>query len=134
MRWLALDLGKKRIGVAASDPMGKLAFALKVLDAHSFRKDIEIITNLIRQENAEGVVVGLPRRLNGSEGGEAQRARVYAQALEKVTGLPIVLWDERLSTVAAERARREAGKKHSDNIDAQAAAFILQNYLDSREG
>ncbi|MBI2846170.1 MAG: Holliday junction resolvase RuvX [Chloroflexi bacterium] len=133
MRWLGLDLGRRRIGVAASDPLGKLAFALGVVTSRSWKEDLESIAKIAREEKAEGIVVGLPRQMNGSEGTEAQRARKYAQELENVTGLPVVLWDERLSTVAAERGKKEAGKRGAGNIDAHAAAIILQNYLDSRE-
>lgn len=130
MRWLGLDLGSKRIGVAASDPLGKLAFALKVVSSRSLREDVEGIAALAREGGAEGIVVGLPLRLTGDEGPQARRARNFAGELEKATGLAVVLWDERLSTVAAERARREA-RVRSAEIDAQAAAIILQNYLDS---
>lgn len=130
MRWLGLDLGSKRIGVAASDPLGKLAFALKVISSRSLREDVEGIAALAREGGAEGIVVGLPLRLTGDEGPQARRARNFAGELEKATGLAVVLWDERLSTVAAERARREA-RVRSAEIDAQAAAIILQNYLDS---
>lgn len=130
MRWLGLDLGSKRIGVAASDPLGKLAFALKVVSSRSLREDVEGIAALAREGGAEGIVVGLPLRLTGDEGPQARRARNFAGELEKATGLAVVLWDERLSTVAAERSRREA-RVRSAEIDAQAAAIILQNYLDS---
>lgn len=130
MRWLGLDLGSKRIGVAASDPLGKLAFALKVISSRSLREDVEGIAALAREGGAEGIVVGLPLRLTGDEGPQARRARNFAGELEKATGLAVVLWDERLSTVAAERSRREA-RVRSAEIDAQAAAIILQNYLDS---
>lgn len=130
MRWLGVDLGRRRIGLATSDTSGKVAFALRVMESRSLANDIESLTALAREQGVEGIVVGLPRHMDGTEGSEAKQAREYAQALEKATGLPTVLWDERLTTVVAERARREAGKKRA-TVDALAAALILQNYLDS---
>jgi putative Holliday junction resolvase len=155
MRSLGLDVGDKRTGVAISDPQGILATPLTVLASEDEDDLINEIFNLVEQYKAERVVVGLPRRLNGELGKQAGKVTVFADKLSwrskqsNLNQLDVQLWDERLSTKAAERLKMEAGgkgsklgfkakrgaKNHSFSVkaelDAMAAAFILQGFLDS---
>ena len=136
MRVLALDLGSKRIGVAVSDRTGTVASPLVVLErtgsrAHDHRR----ITELVRDEEAELVVVGMPWSLSGRRGRAAEGARAEAQALATVVGVPVDTYDERFSTVTAERALAEMdvrGPARRKVVDKVAAAVILQGYLDAR--
>lgn len=138
MRALGLDLGSKRIGVAVSDRSGVVASPLTVLErSGSRRRDHERIVALIREEEAEVLVVGLPRSLSGAEGPAARGARDEAEALATVAGVPVETWDERLTTVTAERALRDGGfrggaKARRQVVDKVAAAIILQSWLDAR--
>ncbi|MBM3156817.1 MAG: Holliday junction resolvase RuvX [Chloroflexi bacterium] len=134
---MGLDIGEKRIGVALSDPMGIIASALTVIERTTDDAAIKQIIELARQNEVERIVVGLPRSLDGSIGKQAQAVQAFVELLKAHTELPIVTWDERLSTVAAERALLEAGTKRDKrkkHRDAVAAAFILQGYLDSQKG
>jgi len=133
---LALDLGSKRIGVAVSDLTGTIASPLTVLHrSRSRRHDHDAIARLVRDEEAERVVVGLPLSLSGAEGPAARAARAEARALSTVVGVPIETFDERLSTVTAERALAEGnvrGPARRQVVDKVAAAVFLQAYLDRR--
>ena len=135
-RVIGLDIGEKRIGVALSDPLWIMASALTVIERKTDDAAIKQIIDLACENEVERIVVGLPRSLDGSLGTQAQRVQSFVESLKRQTQLPIDTWDERLSTVAAERMMIEAGtkrdkrKKHRDSL---AAAFILQGYLD-REG
>ena len=155
MRSLGLDVGDKRTGVAISDPQGILATPLTVLVSNEENALINEIIKLVEQYKAERIVVGLPRRLNGELGKQAGKVTVFADKLSwrakqsNLNQLDVQLWDERLSTKAAERLKTEAGgkgsklrsrakrgaKNHSFSVkaevDAIAAAFILQGFLDS---
>lgn len=136
MRIIGLDLGTKRIGIALSDPQAVIAFPLTVLERTSEAKDLEEISRLVQEHGVERVVVGLPRSLDGSLGKEAARVQSFIDKLSRHLPSPVESWDERLSTVAAERQMTEAGKKRAQKKaerDAQAAAFMLQGYLDSRQ-
>lgn len=137
MRWMGLDIGQRRIGVALSDPLELFAQGHSVLERqNSPARDLEALTEIIGREKVEGIVVGLPKNLNGTEGVMAERIREFGRKLEQATGLPLVFWDERLSTVAAERVLLEADlsrKKRKEKIDQVAAVLILQNYLDYRK-
>ncbi len=137
MRWMGLDVGQRRIGIALSDPLEFFAQGHSVLERHnSLARDLESLTEIISAEMVEGIVVGLPKNLNGTEGVMAEKIREFGGKLERKTGLPLVLWDERLSTVAAEKVLLEADlsrKKRKQKIDQVAAVFILQNYLDFRK-
>jgi len=137
MRWMGLDVGQRRIGIALSDPLEFFAQGHSVLERHnSLAHDLETLTEIISVEMVEGVVVGLPKNLNGTEGVMAEKIREFGGKLERKTGLPLVYWDERLSTVAAERVLLEADlsrKKRKQKIDQVAAVLILQNYLDFRK-
>lgn len=132
MRLMGLDLGERRIGVAVSDPSQVLARGIAVIERRSVEKDLEAIAGLAEEYEAEAIVVGFPRRLNGTAGKEAKKAEAFAAQIEAHLELPVILWDERLSTVRAARALAEGGKrKRRLGIDAVAAVVILQDYLDS---
>lgn len=137
MRWMGLDVGQRRIGIAISDPLELFAQGHSVLERYdSLGRDLQRLTEIIAAETVEGIVVGLPKNLNGTEGVMAEKIRDFGAKLEQKTGLPLVFWDERLSTVAAERVLLEADlsrKKRKQKIDQVAAVFILQNYLDFRK-
>lgn len=136
MRVLALDVGEKRIGVAISDLSQSLARSLKVVQRGSRQEDFATVARLVEEYEVEKVVVGYPRSLDGMAGAQAERVERYAVGLTESLTVPVLLWDERFSTVSAERLMREAGlrsKKKRERIDAVAAAVILQDYLDSRQ-
>lgn len=136
MRWMGLDIGLRRIGIAISDPLELFAQGHSVLERQKIERDLETLTQIIAAEMVEGIVVGLPKNLNGTEGVMAEKIRDFGERLQKKTGMPLVFWDERLSTVAAERALLEADlsrKKRKQKIDQVAAVLILQNYLDFRK-
>ena len=135
MRILALDVGEKRIGVAISDPLGLTARGLVVLQRSSKEKDFAAIAALVQEHQAERVIVGYPLSLDGSAGPQAQRIAHYAEALAQALEVPVELWDERLSTVDAERVLRETGvsrRRRKQRVDAVAAAAILQSYLEAQ--
>jgi len=136
MRWMGLDIGLRRIGIAISDPLELFAQGHSVLERQKIERDLETLTQIIAAEMVEGIVVGLPKNLNGTEGVMAEKIRDFGERLQKKTGMPLVFWDERLSTVAAERVLLEADlsrKKRKQKIDQVAAVLILQNYLDFRK-
>lgn len=133
-RILALDFGERRIGVAVSS--GELASPLQVIHRKSRKKDVETIVSLVERERAELVVVGLPLDSRGEKGSQARKAISFARRLAASLKVPVVLWDERLTTVEAESLLRDAGKssgRRRDIIDAAAAAVILQSYLNASE-
>jgi putative holliday junction resolvase len=133
LRFLGVDLGDRRIGVALSDPEGWLASGLTVLYRTSLDRDLAALGDLIRQHGAEAVVLGLPRRLDGSLGPQAQKTLAFGQALQRRLSVEIIYWDERLTTADAELAMIEAGvsrAKRKKKVDLVAAAIILQSYLD----
>ena len=130
---MALDLGEKRIGVAVSDETRLIARSYGVIKRSSRAADYAKYQNIIAQENITLLVVGLPVMLDGKEGSKAKWTRDYAGELAEQIDIPLVFFDEALSTVEAEasmRARNIRGKKARAQVDAVAAAFILQNYLD----
>jgi len=133
-RVLAVDPGTRRVGVAVSDPTGTIAQPLTSVPAEPAATLVARLSALAREREAERVVVGLPRRMDGGMGPEAKAARALADDLRRATGLPVALVDERLTSVAAERALLAGGasrarrKQLSDQV---AAALILQAYLDS---
>ena len=135
MRVLALDLGAKRIGVAISDPTGTIAGTLTVLVRRSRARDLAAIAELLQREGAERIVVGLPISLNGTMGPQARAALRFSEELAKGFQVPVETWDERFSTVEAQRILQAQGVKAKDQrrrIDATAAAVILQEYLDTQ--
>jgi len=134
VRMLGLDVGEKRIGVALSDPLGIMASALTVIESKSEVDAIEQVIALAREHEAERIVIGLPRSLDGSLGSQARKVQAFADSLAECTEIPVLTWDERFSTVEAERALVEAGMKRDKRkkrLDSVAAALILQGYLDS---
>ena len=137
MRIMGLDYGSKTVGVAISDPLGITAQAIETIcrkDENKLRKTWARIETLIEEYKVERIVLGLPKHMNNDIGDRAERSLEFGKMLSRRTGLEVVMWDERLTTVEAERTlienkvRREDRKKYIDKI---AAVFILQGYLDS---
>ncbi len=131
MTILGLDVGEKRIGVALAE--GLLTIPLTVIDRRVEETDMELIMALVEEYRAERIVVGLPRLMNGNIGTQAEEILSFSGALAEHVDIPVDTWDERLSTVTAERLLIDAGmkrKKRKGKIDAMAAAIILQAYLD----
>lgn len=134
-RVMALDLGEKRIGVALSDENRLLARGYRVLKRSSRLADFEKIQRIVDEQRVTLLIVGLPIPLSGEEGSKAAWVRDYAGQLADRLPIKVKLWDESLSTVDAEaslRARGKRGKEQRERIDAVAAAFILQSYLDAQ--
>ena len=130
-RILGVDFGRARIGIAVSDELGMLAHPVKTIPAS--RDAAKQIAEIVREKNAERVVVGLPRHMNGSVGESAGEALAFAEELRKLLPCEVVTWDERLTTIAANRALRDGGRKTRDSrnvVDQVAAQMILQGYLD----
>ena len=128
-----LDLGDKTIGFAVSDLRRQVATPLLVIRRTKFTEDAARLLALLAERNLAGIVLGLPLNMDGSEGPRVQSTRAFARNLIRLTDLPITYWDERLSTVAAERALLEADtsrKRRSQVIDQVAAGYILQGALD----
>ena len=128
-----LDLGDKTIGVALSDLRRKVATPIEVIRREKFTIDAGRLLTLLEARGAAGIVLGLPLNMDGSVGPRVQATQAFARNLEKLTALPISYWDERLSTVAAERALLEADtsrKRRKEVIDQVAAGYILQGVLD----
>jgi putative holliday junction resolvase len=133
MRILAIDYGSQRIGLALSDPTGTLARPLPFLPAKGDPKLAREIAALAEKEQVQLILLGLPRHMNGSLGEAAEKVQAFAAALGQATALPIKLIDERLSTVQASRQLHEAGRNsraQRTRIDSEAAAVLLQGYLD----
>lgn len=136
MRILGLDFGSKRIGVAISDSLGITAQGLDVIEKGEGEEAIEYIKGVVAREGISEIVVGLPLNMNGSHGPKAQEAEAFAASLREKLGLPVRLWDERLSTMEVERvmiaggASRNKRKKKKDKLAAQV---ILQSYLGARK-
>lgn len=140
MRTLGIDWGEARIGLATSDPSGIIASPRGTVAEKDKGAQITRVVSLISELEVERIVVGMPLELDGTEGPMAQMAGRYASKLEEVTGLPVIRWDERLSSAAAERAiremgggRRRKGKRDKGQVDAIAACLLLQSFLDSPE-
>jgi len=134
MRILGLDIGDKRVGVAVSDPEEVIASPLTVITRDSDSVTIDTIVRLVGQYDVKRIVVGLPYSLDGSLGIQASKVKDFVDELSQSTSAGIELRDERLSTVAVERLLRGAGNKKArekSHLDAAAAAYILQGYLDS---
>ncbi|QOL79692.1 Holliday junction resolvase RuvX [Pseudooceanicola spongiae] len=134
MRAIAgLDLGEKTIGVAVSDTFLGIATPLETIRRRKFTLDAEALLEILAKRNIGGIVMGLPRNMDGSEGPRCQSTRAFARNLARLTEIPISYWDERLSTVAAERALLEADtsrRRRAEVIDHVAASYILQGALD----
>ena len=135
-RVMALDVGTKRIGVAVSDEIGMLAQGRGYISRFSDKKAVEEVRMTAEKEQVRGVVVGFPINMDGTIGERARDARKFAEQVKDATGVPVTLWDERLSTKEAERVMISADvsrKKRKEVIDKVAAQIILQGYLDSEE-
>jgi putative Holliday junction resolvase len=133
-RLLGLDIGSKTVGLALSDVSRAIATPLETLRRGKFRDDAQWLLKLVAEHDVGALVLGLPVNMDGSEGPRCQSVRQFAANLLAVTDLDICFWDERLSTVAAERAMLEADmsrKKRAENVDKIAAAYILQGLLDN---
>lgn len=136
MRYLALDVGDARIGVALSDETATLASGLATLQRKGPRKDLRAVAELVRQHEVGEVVVGLPRRLDGSLGPQAEKVLAFMDDLRPVAKVPVVPWDERFTSVVAQQALIEAQVSRRERkavVDKVAAILILQNYLDYRK-
>jgi putative Holliday junction resolvase len=130
---IGLDLGTKTIGIAVSDTFLSVATPLETIKREKFSIDAEAVIAIIKARGIAGMVLGLPRNMDGSEGPRCQATRAFARNFERLHDMPIAFWDERLSTVAAEKALLEADttrKRRSEVIDHVAAAYILQGTLD----
>lgn len=137
MRVLAVDPGSKRVGLALSDPTATIAQPLATIDAEPRETLAGRLAELARQHEATRIVVGLPRRLDGSRGPEAKAAQELGDQLRKASGLPIELVDERLTTALAERSLISTGMRRGrrrKTIDQVAATLLLQSHLDSKSG
>ncbi len=135
MRLMGLDVGDKRIGIALSDEGFVIASPKETLERRGNRKDIAHLLDLAQREDVSEILVGMPLSLNGSEGPQAQKVGRFIEALKAETDIPVTTWDERLTTVSAERALLEGDVSRATRkktIDRVAAALILQGYLDSK--
>lgn len=135
-RVLGIDLGERRIGLAVSDELGFTAQGLPTLSRLSFEEDLAALGEIIRTYAVREVVIGCPRNMDGTLGEEAEKASAFAQKLEQAFGVRTVLWDERLTTRAAERFLIEANmrrRKRRQVVDQVAAILILQGFLDAGE-
>ncbi len=135
MRILAVDYGLRRVGLAVSDEQGFAARGLPTVHADTRSSAVDSVARVASDVGAAELLVGLPLNMDGSRGPMAEAAETFATALNQTTGLPVRLWDERLTTVAARRAMREMGvKKRGDRgqVDRMAAVMLLNNYLQAK--
>ena len=138
MRIMGLDFGSKTVGVAISDPLLITAQGVEIIrrkEANKLRQTLARIEQLIVENQVEEIVLGLPKNMNATEGERVELTMEFKEKLERRTGLPVHTWDERLTTVAADKAMMEAGirREHrKDYVDMIAATLILQGYLDRR--
>ena len=136
MRIIGLDYGTKTVGVAVSDSLGITAQAVETItrkEENKLRQTLARIEALIDEYNVEEIVVGLPKNMNNTRGERAEACRDFADKLERRTGLPVIMWDERLTTVSADNVLKECGVRRENRkavVDKIAAVFILQGYLD----
>jgi putative holliday junction resolvase len=134
MRRIGVDPGSRRTGLALSEPDVRVAYPFKTIEHKGFDEAARLVADEVRSANIEEVVVGLPLRTDGVEGEAARNVRRFATLLEELTSVPVILWDERLSTAAAHKHLSDAnvyGKKRRTVVDQAAATLILQSYLDS---
>ena len=137
MRIMGLDYGSRTVGVAVSDALGLTAQGVETVtreEENKLRKTLRRIEELAREYEVERIVLGYPKHMNKSLGDRAEKTEAFKEMLERRLGLPVVLWDERLTTVAAERILMESGVRRENRkevIDKVAAGLILQGYLDS---
>lgn len=135
---MGLDYGSKTIGVAISDPMGLTAQGLEIIrreEENKLRKSLRRIEELVQEYQVEEIVLGFPKNMNNTIGERAEKSLQLKETLERRLGLPVVMWDERLTTVEADRTLIEAGVRRENRkkyVDMIAAVFILQGYLDAK--
>lgn len=140
MRIMGLDFGSKTVGVAVSDPLYITAQGVEIIrreHENKLRKTLARIEELVKEYEVEEIVLGLPKNMNNSIGERAEKTLEFKAMLERRIGLNVVMWDERLTTVAADKTMMEAGVRRENRkkyVDQIAATFILQGYLDSRDG
>lgn len=138
MRIMGLDFGSKTVGVAVSDSLLLTAQGLEIIrrkDENKLRQTLARIEEIIVEYEVEEIVLGLPKNMNATEGVRVELTQEFREKLERRTGLPVHMWDERLTTVAADKAMMEAGirrENRKDYVDMIAATFILQGFLDRR--
>jgi len=135
-RILALDVGKRRIGVAISDELGLTAQGLETLERTNNREDYAALARLAAERCVSMFLIGNPVNMSGREGRQAEWVRQFAEALSARTGVPVKMWDERLTTVEAGRVLRSSGisiQKRARAVDRLSAVLLLQNYLDALE-
>ena len=139
IRIMGLDFGSKTVGVAVSDPLGITAQGIEIVrrtSENKLRKILARIEELVTEYEVTEIVLGFPKNMNNTIGERAEKSLAFKEMLERRTGLPVVMWDERLTTVAANRTLIEGGvrrENRKDYVDMLAAVYILQGYLDSRE-
>lgn len=134
-RVLGLDVGSKRIGIAISDPLGITAQGLETLQRQNKRLDLERLAKLARDHEVGEIVVGLPLRMSGAEGTQAEKMQRFAKELRKSLQVPVHLWDERLTSAEANRLLRETDmsiKRRGEVVDQMAAVLILQSWMEHR--
>lgn len=137
IRIMGLDFGSKTVGVAISDPLGLTAQGIEIIRRESenkLRRTLARIEELIREYEVTSLVLGFPKNMNNTIGERAEKTLAFKEMLERRTGLTVTMWDERLTTVAANRALMEGGVRHENRkeyVDMIAAVYILQGYLDS---
>ena len=137
MRILGLDYGSKTVGVAVSDPLGVTAQRLETIwrkQENKLRRTLAQVEELVKEYEIEKIVLGYPKNMNNTSGDRVDKTMDFKAALERRTGLEVVMWDERLTTVAADNAMMEAGirrENRKEYVDMIAAQLILQGYLDS---
>ena len=140
MRIMGLDFGSKTVGVAISDPLLITAQGIEIIrrkEENKLRRTLARIEELIVEYEVSEIVLGLPKNMNDTIGARAELSMDFQEKLERRTGLPVTMWDERLTTVAADKAMMEAGirrERRKEYVDKIAAVFILQGYLDYRAG
>jgi len=135
MRILALDLGKRRIGLAISDQLGITAQGLPTIQRKNNRTDMAALTSVVREKAVDLILIGNPLHMSGDAGSQSENARRFAEMVTRYTGKPTQLWDERLTTVEASRVLRESGisiEKRASAVDRLSAVILLQSYLDFR--
>jgi len=134
-RVLGLDVGSKTIGMAVSDPLGITAQGLETIRRKNKRTDFGRLNEVVRQYEIAEIVVGLPLRMSGAEGTQSEKMRQFAEDLRKASGLPVHLWDERLTSAEANRVLRDSEmsiKRRGEVVDRLAAVLILQNWMEAR--
>jgi putative holliday junction resolvase len=137
LRVLGLDVGSRRIGVAISDLLGITAQGLETIQRRNKRTDLAALEKVIRENDVSEIVVGLPLRMSGAEGIQAEKMRVFVDELRKRFKLPVHLWDERLTSAQANRLLRETEmsiKRRGEVVDQMAAVLILQSWMEARGG